>query len=456
MSRYGIKSSQGIQVRREYILNAPILPLLFKMSIPTIIGMLISIIYNLTDTYFIGQLGNKSMIAAIGIVYSFVSVIQAIGFWFGYGSGNVMSKYIGANKEEESEIISSIGIDLSIIVGIILSLICFIYVKELTVFIGGNASKNSMLYSTEYLRIIIISIPFTLYSITLYNQLRLCGSIKDAMIGLLSGMLLNMILDPIFIFKIRIGFIGAGYATLIGQIISSIVLTCLSMRKGNINVNILNFKLSKDRLYHILMGGSPNFARQVITSISLVLLNIVCAKYSEDLIAAMTISFKIIGIAYLIVIGWGQGFQPICAMNYGVGNHLRVRKAFIYSLLIGTLFLIISTILIFRYAPFLIKLMIKDRSIIHIGIKILRIQCITLPLLALYAISSMFMQNVGEYMKSLIISISRQGYIFIPLLFLMSFFFGEFGVYWVQPVSDIISFLIATLIVLKYCNKNLY
>lgn len=225
------------ELRRKAILNYALLPLLVKTSIPTIIGMLVMVIYNLTDTFFVGILNNKSMTAAIGIVFSFMGFIQAIGFWFGYGSGNIMSKKIGENEEKEAEIISSIGILFAIVIGILIAVLSWFFILPLSKFIGGSASENLLNFTVEYLKVIIISIPFGLYSITLYNQLRLCGNVKDGMIGLISGMAVNMVLDPILMFGFKFGFIGAGYATLIGQITGCIVLTNLSEKNGNIAVD---------------------------------------------------------------------------------------------------------------------------------------------------------------------------------------------------------------------------
>ncbi|WP_341348919.1 MATE family efflux transporter [Fenollaria massiliensis] len=173
------------ELRRQKILSEPLLPLIVKMSVPTIVGMLIMVIYNLTDTFFVGLLNDKSMTAAIGVVFSFVSIIQAIGFWFGYGSGNIMSKKLGEQDEEEATIISSIGMAFSIISGFLIAIMSWIFISDLTKFIGGNASVNLFEFTTQYLKVIIISVPFSLYSITIYNQLRLCGNVKDGMIGLL-------------------------------------------------------------------------------------------------------------------------------------------------------------------------------------------------------------------------------------------------------------------------------
>lgn len=437
------------ELRRRKILSEPILPLIIKMSAPTIFGMLIMVIYNLTDTFFVGILNDKSMTAAIGIVFSFISIIQAIGFWFGYGSGNIMSKKLGEKDEKEAASISSIGIVFSVASGFLIAILSWIFISDLSTFIGGNASVNLLRFTVKYLKIIIISIPFTMYSITLYNQLRLCGSVKDGMIGLLLGMLSNILLDPIFMFIFKFGFIGAGYATLIGQIIGCISLTMLAKRNGNIPVSLKGIKYGKEHIYHILAGGVPNFSRQAITSLSLVLSNRVAASFGDSIIAALTISSRIVATAYMIMIGWGQAFQPVCAMNYGAKQYDRVRSAFKWTIVIGTVFLIISAVVLYIFSEYFVRAMSKDGEVIFIGVQILRMQCITIPLLAYYAISSMLMQNTGKYFWSLIISISRQGIFYIPLLYLLTNLYGGFGIYLLQPVSDGLSFILTVMIVRK-------
>ena len=440
--------------RRFNILTKPIFLLLIKTAIPTIIGMLISVIYNVTDTFFVGQLHNRSMIAAIGVVFSFVSVIQAIGFWYGYGSGNAMSKNIGKHDYAEAEIISSIGIVIAIVTGIVIAIAAYIFVVPLAKLIGGSASQDVLTFTVQYLKIIIISIPFSLYAVTVYNQLRLCGNVRDGMIGLLSGMLSNMVLDPLLMFPLKMGFIGAGYATLIGQIIGCIVLTALAQSRGNIPVSIKTAHYSKVRVYHILVGGLPNFSRQAITGAALVLLNVTAAKYGESMIAALTISSKIVAVAFMIMIGWGQGFQPICAMNYGAQQYGRVKRAFITTVTVGTIFLTAASIILFIFAEQCIHLMSNDNDVVTTGVSILRMQCFSLPLLGIFAVSSMFMQNIGNYFSALLISISRQGFFYVPLLYLLPAVYGKTGIYLLQPISDFLSFLFAVAVVYRWYRKN--
>lgn len=443
-----MKAAKGS--RREQILTKPILPLLIQMSIPTIIGMLIMTVYNLTDTFFIGRLGNKSMTAAIGIAFSFVSFIQALGFWFGYGSGNTMSRALGAGDEKQAETISSTGLVLAASSGIILVLILLPNCERLALFLGGGASSDLLKYSTSYLRIILYSVPVSIYATALYNQLRLCGNAKDSMLGLMSGMLLNMILDPVFIFTFGMGFIGAGWATFAGQVAGAALLTFLSFRNGNIHVSFSKAVFSRNNLYHILIGGAPNFSRQGITSVAAILINIAASAYGEETIAALTVSGRIASMCYMVMIGWGQGFQPICAMNYGAGKYDRVKKALRLSAAVGTVFLLIADIPLFFCAQSLVSLLTKNPEVAAPAVLILRLQCISLPLMGIYALSSMFTQNTGRYFTALIISILRQGVFYIPLIYILPLVItggDPLAVYLVQPIADIFAFIFALILV---------
>ena len=435
--------------RRRKILEEPLLPLMIKMSVPTVIGMLVMVIYSLTDTFFVGLLNNKAMTAALGIAFSFMSLIQAIGFWFGYGSGNFMSKKLGKQEDEEAIVISAVGIVFSVATGFLICALAWTFRMELVGFMVGASSDSLFNFTVEYLKVIIIGVPFSLYSITVYSQLRLCGNVKDATVGLMMGIFANMLLDPLFMFMFDCGFVGAGYATLTGQIVASLSLTIFSRVHGNIPVSLKFSGYSKKRMYHILAGGLPNFARQAIASFALILVNKSASDFGAGVLAALTISSRIVAVAYLIVIGWGQGFQPICAMNYGAEKFERVKSAFKLSVSIGTGFLFISAVVLYIYSSQLVALMTGDEKVIYVATQMLKLQCITLPLLAYYALSSMLMQNTGRYFDSLTISISRQGLFYIPLLYLLIGLYGVWGIYLLQPVSDVFSFGLAYVILKK-------
>lgn len=434
------------EARRERMLTEPLRPLIAKLAIPTMIGMMVSVIYNLTDTFWIGQLNDKSMTAAIGVVFSFVSLVQALGFWFGYGSGNVMSRALGAKNDEEAQIICADGAVLAISTGLLVTLALLPFLRPLANFLGGGASGQLLSYTIEYLRIMLFAVPFSLFSTTIYNQFRLCGNVKDAMTGLLIGMLANMILDPVLILGFHMAIAGAGWATLAGQVLSCVYFLLFSRKHGNVPVRLRPANFREKRLYHILAGGSPNFTRQGITSLASVLLNQSASVYGETVLAAFTVSSRVSAIGYLLMIGFGQGFQPVCAMNYGAGLYDRVKKAFSVTVQTGTVIVTISAALLALFAPQLTGVLSSDPEVVAIAALVLRLQCISFPLMAFYAVSSMFLQNIGQYGRALVISIARQGIFYLPLLWLLPTLLDQTGLYLVQPAADILSAGLAAVI----------
>ena len=423
------------------MLTEPLVPLLIRTALPTMLGMLVGTIYSLTDTFWIGLMNNTDMTAAVGVVFPFISFVQAVGFWFGYGSGNVMARRLGENKAEEAEKTSSLGVFLAASLGIILAAVCLLPVQPTAEFLGGGGSPALLEQTASYLVVISAAIPFQLISVTVYNQLRLCGNVRDGMIGMGVGMFGNIILDPVFILGCNMGVSGAGLATSLGQIASCIVLFIISGKHGNIPLRFFGFDLKDRRLYHILLGGAPNFSRQSITSIATILLNKAAEPYGTALIAAITVSSRVSAVAYMLMIGFGQGFQPICAMNCGAKQYDRVRKAFRLTVTIGTVFLTAAGALLAVFAePVTSAFASDDPEVVEKAVTLVRLQCISFPFLSFLAVSGMYMQNVGMYIRSLLISISRQGIVFIPLLFILPAVWQEWGLYVLQPAADIVSF----------------
>nr|MCR4590889.1 MATE family efflux transporter [Lachnospiraceae bacterium] len=299
-------------------------PLIVKMAVPSMTGMIVATIYNMTDTFWIGKLGSEALTASVGVVFAFVSVIQAIGFWFGYGSGNYISRMLGKKDYEEAERMAAIGAMVAVTAGFVIMIICLILIHPLICLLGGDTSQELFTATDRYLTVTIFSIPFMLFSNVVYNQLRLSGAAKSSMLGLLAGMLINMVLDPVLILRMEMGVRGAAYASLAGQIAGCVLLFRETLRNGNVRIDLRKGRPTFFHIKEILSGGAPNFCRQGITSISSVLLNNLAGLYGVNVIAAVTVAQRVIYIAYALVIGFGQGFQPVCAINYGAGKVDRV------------------------------------------------------------------------------------------------------------------------------------
>ena len=432
--------------RFKRITTAPIYPLLWKMAIPSMIGMVVGTVYSMTDTYFVGKLNNTDLTASVGVVYSFISIIQAIGFWFGYGSGNYISRKLGKKDIESARTMAATGIVIALIAGAVITVSGLLFIQPLAVLLGGGTSEALMNATVEYLRITVLTVPFMLIANVIYNQLRLAGSARNSMIGFLAGMLINMILDPVFILVLRLGISGAAFASMAGQIAGMIILIIQTTRDGNVNIVLKKAQLDKEHIKEILAGGAPNFCRQGITSITTALMNNVAGGFGPYAIATITITGRIIYIAYALVIGFGQGFQPICALNYGAGLYKRVKTAFNYAQLTATGFLCVSSFILMINAEFLITSFTDEPDVIALGVKILLAQCIVLPLIGYYILIGMMLQNIGRFLEATLVTISENGIFLIITVLIMPAFMGINGLIWCKPAASILALLTGILI----------
>lgn len=452
--------SNGSKQEERYkrITEAKIYPLLWRMALPSMIGMIVSSVYSMTDTFFIGRLDRTELTASIGVVFSFISIIQAIGFWFGYGSGNYISRQLGKKNEKEAEVMASTGLVLSVVVGVIILLGGLIFLEPLALLLGGGISDGLMEATVSYLRITLISVPFMIAANVLYNELRLQGSARDGMVGLMVGMLLNMILDPILILVFDMGVAGAALASLIGQVCGFFLLWYFTGRNDNVSINIRNSKFDFCHLKEILAGGAPNFCRQGISSISTVLVNQAAGAFGESAIAGVTVAFRILAMGYALVIGFGQGFQPICAINYGAGKYHRIKEAFRDAFVTATAFLIIAAIIIVFKADSLLSLFSSEDAVREIGASILKAQCSVLPFMGYYILIGMLLQNIGRFGAATLVTIAENGTFLIPAVLILPLLFGFDGLIWCKPVASVcaslFSLVVGTRAWRKYLNEK--
>lgn len=429
--------------RYRTLTTKPVSGIILKMAVPTILGMLVTAIYNMTDTYFVSLLHDVRKTAAVGVIFSFMAVVQACGFLFGHGSGNFMSRLLGKREEEKADEVAATGMVFSVITGIVLAVLGFLLWQPLIQLLGGNKTPELAMACKSYLLCLLPSLPAMTGALTLNNQLRLQGSAKDGMIGMMAGMILNMLLDPIFILEFHMGIAGAGIATTIGQYVTIAILLFMSKKNGNIQIKLQNFRMSREYVKEILGGGSPNFLRQSITSVAAILLNQAAGVYGEEALAAYTITNRITVIAFSVVIGFGQGFQPVCGFNYGAKLYDRVKKAFHFSIFAVTGFLVILTAIQYGKAEALMSIFSDNETVVLTGAKILRYQCISMIFLGYYTIAGMMLQNIGQFFKAAVVSAARQGIFFIPLILILPICFGFEGVILAQPIADILAFLMS-------------
>lgn len=442
------KLSQEEKVTYMTTENVP--KLICSLAVPTIISMLVTTFYNMVDTFFVGKINNQAT-AAVGVVFSVMTLIQALGFFFGHGSGNYISRKMGERDYESAEKMASFSFFISFFVGILVSVLCIIFMEPLAIWLGST--KTILPYTLEYMRIILLGTPFIMSSFVLNNQLRYQGSANYAMIAIVIGAIINIGLDPLLMFVFDLGISGAAYATIISQIASFILLIVVSNRGQNIHISIKKVELSFVYLKEIVRGGSPSLFRQGLVSIASIILNNIAAGFGDTAVAAMSVISRITMFANSTLIGFGQGYQPVCGMNYGAKLYKRVREGFWFCVKYSFVFLILMSALAYIFAPQLIGLFRDDSEVIKIGAEVLRYQCLVFPLSSVIVLTNMMLQSTGKGIWATIVASARQGFFFIPIVIVMSHFFGLKGLEISQTIADICAFSISLPVALYYMNQ---
>lgn len=428
-----------------YLTQAPVHRVIITMAIPTIISMLVTGLYNIADTFFVGKIDTQAT-AAVGVVFSLMFFVQAMGFFFGHGSGNYMSRELGARRHENAIKMASTGFFSSFLVGVIVLILGEIFLTPLSLMLGST--PTILPYTEEYMQVILLGAPFLTSSLTLNNQMRLQGNAKFAMFGIVTGAMLNVILDPLLIFTCGMGVSGAAWATVIGQAVSFVILFLMTRRGENIAIHFRNFSPSLQRYKEIFYGGSPSMMRQGLACIATMSLNLAVGAYGDSAIAAMSIVGRIAMLSFAVVIGLGQGFQPVCGFCYGAGLYDRLKEAYRFTVIIGTSFLIVICIIGWIISGSLIGVFRDDPKVIAIGVVALRWQLCSFPLNSLILASNMLAQTCRKPWRANILAAARQGLFFIPLIFILPSFFGLLGVEMCQAVSDVLSFTLTVPIVI--------
>lgn len=430
-----------VEEKYDQMINTPIPKLITLMAIPTIISMLITSVYNMADTFFVGKLGTSAT-AAVGVAFSIMCIIQAIGFTFGMGSGNFISRLLGQKNREYAQKVAATGFLTAFGLGCLIAVIGLICVDHIVY--GLGATPTIAPYAKQYISIILIGTPFMAGSFVLNNLFRYQGNAFYGMMGIATGGIINIILDPIFIFVFKMGVAGAALATIISQFVSFCILLSNCGRGGNIKISIKNFTPTWNIYREIFKGGLPSFYRQGLASIATIILNICARPFGDAAIAAMSIVARILQFALSMVLGFGQGFQPVCGFNYGAKRYDRVLEAFWFCVKLAFGVLTTLSALGFIFAPHIIQVFRKDDlEVIQIGVNALRIQCVTFPLSSWIVMNNMLLQTTGQGTKASILALARQGLFFIPLICILSQTLGLLGVQLSQAISDILTFILA-------------
>ena len=419
----------------KQMMEEPVHTLIPRLALPSMVSMIVVAVYNMADTFFVSQLGTSAS-AAVGVIYSMVAIIQAIAFMIGMGSGNEISRLLGAKKQEEAERYVAIGFFTEILLGVSIAIFSIIYIENLVYALGST--KTIAPYAISYAKYVLLGTPFIMASLGMNNMLRFQGNSFYSMLGIATGGILNMFLDPLFIYGFHMGIRGAALATTLSQIVSfSILLYQCNRMPACISVSFKNFKPSLKRYRLIFRFGLPSLARQGIAGVSTIILNFSAHPYGDAAIAAMAIVMRIIMFLNSLVIGFGQGFQPVCGYCYGAKNYKRVEEAYRFSLKVCFLMLMVMGTAVFIFAKPLITVFRKgDAEVIRIGYLALRLQCLTIPLSAQITMANMFSQTTGYPFRASFVALLRQGICLIPVLLILPPVFGLLGVQMSQPISD--------------------
>lgn len=436
--------SMNQQEKIAYMLSEPTPHLVCQMAVPTIISMLVTSFYNMADTFFVGQI-NTQATGAVGVVFSVMALIQACGFFFGHGSGNYISRMMGSGETENANKMAATGFFCAFLTGLALGVLGLIFLEPLSRLLGST--PTILPYTKSYLGVILVGAPFMMSSLVLNNQLRFQGSASFAMVGIVTGAVLNILLDPFLIFVCDMGIAGAALATAISQVVSFLLLLLMSRRGGNIRIRFKNFCPNWYFMREIIRGGLPSLCRQGLGSLAQVFMNRAAGAwggaYGDAAIAAMSVVNRISMFANSALIGFGQGFQPVCGMNYGAKKYDRVREAFRFCVKYAAVFLVVVAALGFVFAePLVAVFRREDPDVIRIGKLALRLQCLAFPLNAWMVMANMMMQAIGKAVRASITAAARQGLFFIPLIWILPRFFGLLGVQMCQACADVCSFLL--------------
>ena len=439
------------QEQYEEMTQTPVPKLVLRLAVPTTISMLVTSIYNMADTLFVSQLGT-SVSGATGVVFALMAVINAFGFMFGHGAGSNISRKLGAHDVESARVFASTSFFLAFLAGGCIGILGLLFHVPFMRLLG---STDSILpYALDYSTWILISAPAMASSCVMNNILRYEGKAFFAMLGLASGGILNIFGDMFLIFELNLGVRGAGISTAVSQYISMAILISPFFRKkvqSRIHIRYMTRRLSD--VTNIIATGFPSLMRQGLNSISVMILNQCSAPYGDAAIAAMSIVTRVIMFLFCIALGIGQGFQPVSAFNYGAKKYSRVREAFWFSIRSNLAVMSVSALFGIVFAAPIVKMFRDDPAVISIGITALRIQCIALFFMPFSLCGNMLFQSIGQSGKATFLSMIRSGLVFIPVLWILSYLIGLFGIQTSQTIADGIAAAITIPMVVRFLRR---
>jgi len=421
--------------------------LLLKLALPAIVGMLVSAIYNVVDTLFVSKLGTQA-IGAVSVAFPLFLLISAIGLMYGVGSASFVSRLLGEGRKEKADIVTSTTFFTSLATGVLLSGIIYLFLVPILRKFG--ATDTILPYAYDYAKILTFGAVFTVLNMTMNNLLRAEGSAKKAMMSLLVGAVLNIILDPLFIFTFNMGVVGAAVATVISQMLSTMLILSFFLKKQSLlHLSYKLFKPTKELYMELYKIGLPTFIRQALMSYSMGLLNISAKEYGDAAIASFGVSGRVFSLAAMVLFGFAQGFQPVAGFNFGAKKIGRLKEAIRTAVNWTTIFAVISTVLYFVFTKQLLSIFSKDADVISYGVIALRSMCLVFPFFGFQVIYGTLFQAIGKGKEAAFLSLARQGIFFIPAILILPKIFNLNGIYAAQPVADALTVVLTAFLAIK-------
>lgn len=428
--------------------TTPVSRLILTLGIPTIVSMLVTNIYNMADTFFVGTLGTSAS-GATGIVFGLMAIIQAFGFMFGHGAGSNIAMRLGNHEEESARKFSASAFWMSILTG---ALICVLGLVFLDPFMRLLGSTDTILpYARTYAIFILLAAPAMTSGCVMNNILRYEGKAFYAMIGLTSGGILNIFIDYLTVRIFGMGIGGAGLATMIAQYVSMVLLILPYVRRQTVSSFAVRYISKESETYQkIIANGFPSLCRQGLNSISTMVLNSNAAMFGDPAVAAISIVNRIVNFLFCVAIGIGQGFQPVSSFNHGARIHSRVKQGFFFAMKLGAVLVTVFAVCAFLNAPILVRFFRDDETVISIGTMALKAQCISMVMTPITLYANMLFQSIGSSKKASFLAALRSGLVLIPVVIIMTQMFQLNGLVYAQAVSEVISALITLPFIVAY------
>ena len=428
--------------------SAPIPKALLALGIPTMIGMLINALYNLVDTYFVGGLGTDQM-GAVTVAFPLGQIVVGLGLLFGNGAAAYLSRLLGRGDKDTANKVASTAIYSGVSIGAIVILFSIIFLEPILKQAG--AIESVIPYAVTYSRIYIVFSIFNVFNVTMNNIVSSEGAAKTAMCALMAGAVLNVILDPVFIYALNLGVVGAAIATAISQVISTLVYLCYILRKKSVfNFSIKECCFAKEIMSEILKIGIPTLIFQLLTSLSIGMINSAAKEYGGSALAAMGPVTKIMSMGTLIVFGFLKGFQPIAGFSYGAKKFDRLREAIRTAVLWSTIFCVIFGFVAAVFSTQIVSLFTKeDAEMVRIGSIALRGNGLSFVLFGFYTVYSFLFLVMGKAAEGCVLGACRQGICFVPVILILPLVLGLSGVLYAQPIADVISAIVTALMAVR-------